>query len=75
MKFFYIDENTVSISLNETTSITDLNKILTVLLMQRDSGNNYWKFIYNESFSRKYTSERQRSCNTMFSINTIRKPL
>jgi glycine dehydrogenase len=30
MKFFYIDENTVSISLNETTSITDLNKIITV---------------------------------------------
>ena len=30
INFYYIDENTVSISLNETTSITDLNKILTV---------------------------------------------
>ncbi|MFV8333031.1 aminomethyl-transferring glycine dehydrogenase [Flavobacterium sp. GSP14] len=30
INFYYIDENTVSISINETTSITDLNKILTV---------------------------------------------
>ncbi|MFV8355271.1 aminomethyl-transferring glycine dehydrogenase [Flavobacterium sp. XS1P32] len=30
INFYYIDENTVSISLNETTSITDLNKIITV---------------------------------------------
>ena len=30
INFYYIDENSVSISLNETTSITDLNKILTV---------------------------------------------
>ncbi|MFV8366787.1 aminomethyl-transferring glycine dehydrogenase [Flavobacterium sp. XS1P27] len=30
INFYYIDENTVSISLNETTSITDLNKIVTV---------------------------------------------
>ena len=30
INFYYIDDNTVSISLNETTSITDLNKILTV---------------------------------------------
>ena len=30
INFYYIDENTVSISLNETTSIADLNKIITV---------------------------------------------
>ncbi len=30
INFYYIDENTVSISLNETTSIADLNKIVTV---------------------------------------------
>ncbi|MNX52288.1 Glycine dehydrogenase [compost metagenome] len=30
INFYYIDENTVSISLNETTSIADLNKIIGV---------------------------------------------
>ncbi len=30
INFYYIDENTVSISLNETTSITDLNTIISV---------------------------------------------
>lgn len=30
INFHYVDENTVSISLNETTSITDLNKIVSV---------------------------------------------
>ncbi len=30
INFYYIDENTVSISLNETTSIADLNKIIAV---------------------------------------------
>jgi len=30
INFYYIDENTVSISLNETTSIADLNKIISV---------------------------------------------
>ncbi|MCX6173000.1 MAG: aminomethyl-transferring glycine dehydrogenase [Flavobacterium sp.] len=30
VNFLYVDENTVSISLNETTSITDLNKIVTI---------------------------------------------
>jgi len=30
VNFLYVDENTVSISLNETTSITDLNKIISI---------------------------------------------
>ncbi|MBY0486954.1 MAG: aminomethyl-transferring glycine dehydrogenase [Flavobacteriaceae bacterium] len=30
VNFYYVDENTVSISLNETTSITDLNKIVSI---------------------------------------------
>ncbi|MEM0543690.1 aminomethyl-transferring glycine dehydrogenase [Flavobacterium sp. j3] len=30
VNFYYIDENTVSISLNETTSIADLNKIVAI---------------------------------------------
>ncbi|MBP4141428.1 aminomethyl-transferring glycine dehydrogenase [Flavobacterium sp. P4023] len=30
VNFYYIDENTISISLNETTSIADLNKIVTI---------------------------------------------
>lgn len=30
INFYYIDENTVSISLNETTNIADINKILSV---------------------------------------------
>lgn len=30
VNFYYIDENTVSISLNETTSISDINKIVSV---------------------------------------------
>ena len=30
VNFFYVDENTVSISLNETTSIADLNKIVSI---------------------------------------------
>ena len=30
VNFYYIDENTISISLNETTSIADLNKIVSI---------------------------------------------
>ncbi|MGL2964490.1 aminomethyl-transferring glycine dehydrogenase [Flavobacterium sp. RSB2_4_14] len=30
VNFYYVDENTVSISLNETTSIADLNKIVSI---------------------------------------------
>ncbi len=30
VNFYYVDENTISISLNETTSIADINKILTI---------------------------------------------
>jgi glycine dehydrogenase len=30
VNFFYIDENTVSISLNETTSIADVNKLISI---------------------------------------------
>jgi glycine dehydrogenase len=30
INFYYVDENTISISLNETTSIADLNKIIAV---------------------------------------------
>ncbi len=30
VNFYYIDDNTVSISLNETTSISDLNQIITI---------------------------------------------
>ncbi len=30
VNFYYIDESTVSISLNETTSVTDLNKIISI---------------------------------------------
>ncbi|SHL18551.1 aminomethyl-transferring glycine dehydrogenase [Flavobacterium xanthum] len=30
INFYYVDDNTISISLNETTSITDLNKIVAV---------------------------------------------
>jgi glycine dehydrogenase len=30
INFYYIDENTVSISLNETTSIVDINKIISI---------------------------------------------
>ncbi len=37
INFYYIDDNTVSISLNETTSITDLNKILTVFAAAKDT--------------------------------------
>lgn len=30
INFYYVDDNTISISINETTSITDLNKIIAV---------------------------------------------
>jgi len=30
VNFYYVDENTISISLNETTSITDINKIVAI---------------------------------------------
>jgi glycine dehydrogenase len=30
VNFYYIDENTISISLNETTSVADLNKIISI---------------------------------------------
>ena len=37
INFYYIDENTVSISLNETTSLADLNKILSVFASAKDT--------------------------------------
>ncbi|MFV5698815.1 aminomethyl-transferring glycine dehydrogenase [Flavobacterium sp. ZT3R17] len=37
INFYYIDENTVSISLNETTSIADLNKIIAVFASAKDA--------------------------------------
>lgn len=37
VNFYYIDENTVSISLNETTSIADLNKIVSVFASAKDT--------------------------------------
>jgi glycine dehydrogenase len=37
INFYYIDENTVSISLNETTSIADLNKIIGVFASVNNS--------------------------------------
>ena len=36
VNFYYIDQNTVSISLNETTSINDLNKIVTIFAAAND---------------------------------------
>jgi glycine dehydrogenase len=36
VNFYYIDENTVSISLNETTSIQDLNKIVSIFAHAND---------------------------------------
>lgn len=36
VNFYYVDENTVSISLNETTSITDLNKIVAIFAEATD---------------------------------------
>ncbi|OAB27685.1 glycine dehydrogenase [Flavobacterium fryxellicola] len=36
INFYYIDENTISISLNETTSITDLNKIVAIFAAAND---------------------------------------
>jgi glycine dehydrogenase len=37
VNFYYIDENTVSISLNETTSIADLNKIVSIFASAKDT--------------------------------------
>ncbi len=36
VNFYYIDENTVSISLNETTSITDINTIVSIFAQAND---------------------------------------
>ncbi|WP_309608315.1 aminomethyl-transferring glycine dehydrogenase, partial [Flavobacterium sp.] len=36
VNFYYIDENTVSISLNETTSISDLNTIVSIFAIAND---------------------------------------
>ncbi len=36
VNFYYVDENTVSISLNETTSIQDLNKIVAIFATAND---------------------------------------
>ncbi len=37
INFYYIDENTISISLNETTSIADLNKIVSIFASANDT--------------------------------------
>ena len=37
INFYYIDENRVSISLNETTSLVDINKIVSVFASAKDS--------------------------------------
>jgi glycine dehydrogenase len=40
INFYYIDENTVSISLNETTSIADINKITSIFASANDTQVN-----------------------------------
>ena len=40
INFYYIDDNTISISVNETTSITDLNKIIAVFASANDTPVN-----------------------------------
>ncbi|WP_338408220.1 aminomethyl-transferring glycine dehydrogenase [uncultured Flavobacterium sp.] len=37
VNFYYIDDNTISISLNETTSIADLNKIISIFASAKDT--------------------------------------
>jgi glycine dehydrogenase len=37
VNFYYVDENTISISLNETTSIADLNQILSIFASAKDT--------------------------------------
>jgi glycine dehydrogenase len=59
VNFYYVDENTVSISLNETTSIQDLNTIVSILAQANDkqattisellSGNQFPKNLERKS--------------------------
>ena len=58
INFYYIDNNTVSISLNETTSITDLNKIVAVFASVKDTQA---ELIVNVSETNHYPSKLERS--------------
>jgi glycine dehydrogenase len=59
VNFYYVDENTVSISLNETTTISDLNKIISIFAQANDkqattisellSGNQFPKNLERKS--------------------------
>jgi glycine dehydrogenase len=64
VNFYYVDENTVSISLNETTSIQDLNTIVSILAQANDkqtttiselqNGNQFPKNLERKSEFLKY---------------------
>ena len=58
MNFYYVDNNTVSISLNETTSIADLNKIVS---------------IFAEVTAKSFTSFSKLSEADLLTSNLIRK--
>lgn len=45
INFYYIDENTISISLNETTSINDINKIVGIFASTKDIQANTIEFL------------------------------
>ncbi len=45
INFYYIDENTISISLNETTSVADINKIVSIFASANNTQANTIKFL------------------------------
>jgi hypothetical protein len=72
INFYYIDENTVSISLNDYKyyRLKDNNCFADA----KGQTTTIEVYLQRIIFQKIYF-EPQRSCNTMFSINTIRKPL
>ncbi len=64
VNFYYVDENTVSISLNETTSITDINTIVSIFaqannkqtstITELQSGNQFPKNLERKSVFLKH---------------------
>ena len=62
INFLYIDENTISISLNETTTIDDLNDILAVLAASKGVDFNRITEVYDSSI---ITASLQRTSDFM----------
>ena len=73
INFLYIDEHTISISLNETTTINDLNDILSVLAAAKEIDFKRITEIYDSGTISETLKDKQIRGRMKFSILIILK--